>query len=167
MTTSEDRGAVNAYGIEIRWRTTPDPISSTTTTTTTTSNTPSSAISNSTLNPTVASTSQTLSAGAGAGIGIGAAAAAALVLVGVFLLWRRQRKDHGEKAAKHNTLPLDENLHPVDRVSGYTGSDRSTPARPAQWPAYYNTEWTERRRVSPPVELGPSQERGSTTWCIA
>ncbi|KAI1479750.1 hypothetical protein F4774DRAFT_409584 [Daldinia eschscholtzii] len=158
-TTTLDSGGVNAYGVEIRWRVS-SPASATTFTT---SDLHLSGVSSSTSSTTETSAARTLDsepapqripAGAGAGIGIGAAAATALILVGLFLLWRRKRKHRTRQTPAHDTLPLGGNLRPVDRISGYTGSDRSNSARPTQLQSHYSTEWSEMRHASPPVELG-------------
>ncbi|OTB11469.1 hypothetical protein K445DRAFT_215355 [Daldinia sp. EC12] len=159
IATTLDSGGVNAYGVEIRWRVS-SPASATTFTT---SDLHLSGVSSSTSSTTETSAARTLDsepapqripAGAGAGIGIGAAAATALILVGLFLLWRRKRKHRTRQTPAHDTLPLGGNLRPVDRISGYTGSDRSNSARPTQLQSHYSTEWSEMRHASPPVELG-------------
>ncbi|KAI8966104.1 hypothetical protein F5Y11DRAFT_212556 [Daldinia sp. FL1419] len=151
-TTSVDWGAVNAYGIDIRWQTSSSPSIITPTSSTTS------------IVTMISATPKSLSAGAGIGIGIGAAVAVVLLLVGAWLLWRRRRKGKGEKATAHETLPLEDHVHPADRVSAYTGSDRSASARPRQWATYNNAEWSEMQHISPPlpppVELGPGHERG-------
>ncbi|KAI8966110.1 hypothetical protein F5Y11DRAFT_310351, partial [Daldinia sp. FL1419] len=153
--TGNSGGAINAFGVEIRWAAS-DPASSIVATSslgpksTSTTRTP---LSSSLLSSPSAGS---LSAGAGAGIGIGALAAVALIVAGAFLLWRRRRKNYGDKEAVVQNIPSPyESMQPVNRVSRYTGSDRSASTRPVQ---FHGTELFEMPYVSRPAELGPGEE---------